>query len=156
MKTFNKYLKKIYIDEHLKTLDLGPGQYIEFHKNPSDILMSKLTPYTRAVFTKQGNLYVAYVVDDGDFVNYIHSDIVQWLSKNGVKELQGCTYSEGDNPLDYLDEFITLDYSANCFLLAESYDDLAYNLDSFDEEFTMYKNLLAHKYPKYPLILGAE
>lgn len=139
---------KIYLEESLGLKNFK-NDLVEIFKNPKSL--RNFPNWARAILTKDGDLYVLH--QEGNEV-IIHSDIVNIL--NNKYNIFVSYYKELENPLDYIDEIITLDRSgdSNIFMLAESYD-----LDEVNESrdlFEPYEEQFKIKHPNFKLIIDGD
>lgn len=119
---FEEYMQKLYNEEMIdQRINNEAQQIFELYKNPQTL--KKFMPFARGILTPGGDLYIVdYNFDtQKNHDVYIHSDIVEWLNEKHI--LDNCTYEEGDDPVDYIDEFLAVERlsDTNEFLLAESY-----------------------------------
>ena len=91
---------------------------------------------------RNGDLYVLEIDEETREDTVLHSDIIQYMNKV-IPDFQA-HYAENDNPLDYLNEFITVDRKndTNTFFLAESYDpdEVEEEIEVFEEYKTTFEN----------------
>ena len=82
---------------------------------------------------------------------YIHADIVEWLNELGI--LKNCTYEEGDDPANYLDEFLSIERKGETddFLLAESYPKDLVTDEDFDDVMMKWAALFINKQKRFRL-----
>jgi hypothetical protein len=151
MNKFKAYLK-IINEELIKQFNYK-GHYVEVYKNPKSL--KKMQAWIRGVIRPSGDLFIFDIEDVSVDKNaIIHSDVVQWMRRNIIGF--NSTYKELDNPLDYINEFITVDRSGitNTFVLAESYD--LSEVEEFENEINNYIENFKKKNPGLELVIFAD
>jgi hypothetical protein len=144
---FKQYLAKA-INEEFVDSDIMGSTYANVYKNPKTL--QDMQEWMRGVVLKSGDLYVFDAEEVERHNVLIHADAIKWMNKKlGLNS----GYGEGDNPLDYINQFITVDRSedSDIFVLAESYD-----LDEVAEladEFRPYLKNFKIKNPNLDLVI---
>lgn len=117
---FQQYLE-ILVKRDIYTAN-GDSIEIEVYKNPQTL--KNFGSWVRGIILRSGDIYVVDVMNVGVNIDnvFIHCDLTDWMNEN-IKGFK-TDYSEGDDPMNYIGEFITVDRfeKTNTFVMAESYD----------------------------------
>lgn len=152
----NKINSEVYNEELVdKKVEMAGKQIFELYKNPQTLKNFK--SFARGIFTPKGDLYMVdydFEVGNKNQNVYIHSDIVAWLNELGI--LKDCSYEEGDDPANYMDEFLSVERKGTTddFLLAESYPEDLSDDEEFEDILLKWKKLWDNKQRRFNLILS--